>query len=378
MRPTFAVRRRHPTLFRLSYVVVAFLLAVLPPSTTVAGPTAGGIASDNLDYIGHVPFDIGTATGARLVGHHLYVTSFRALSIYDVRRPLDPRLVSTTPIGLKYQNEDVATDGRILLFSESSPSDVLHVWDVEDKSNPREIAQLSGAGDHTMSCILRCQWGYGSDGAIVDLRDPTRPRLVGDWTENVGLRNGSHDVEEFRDGFVLAASYSEPFLLLDVRRPTSPKILASGPAPGGRGWWYHAAAWPRRGRDSFVIMEAEGTAAPIMSFDARTWRETRSFTQIDSYAVGDDGNYLNGRSPQKGESSHWFDVHPNFREGGLIAVAWYSHGTRIVRLTKAGKFSEVGYFLPYGGITYAAYWVGDDVIYSIDHTRGIDILRLNP
>ncbi|MGH2748988.1 MAG: hypothetical protein ACRDKB_13860, partial [Actinomycetota bacterium] len=53
--------------------VLALALAGLQPAG--AGPTAGGFASDNVEYVGYVPFQVGTATGAKVVGKFLYVTS---------------------------------------------------------------------------------------------------------------------------------------------------------------------------------------------------------------------------------------------------------------------------------------------------------------
>lgn len=352
--------------------LLAFVTALTPAA---AGPTAGGIASDNIEYIRHVPFDAVTATGARVIGKYMYVTSWRNFSIYDISDPLNPQLLSTRPFGFAFENEDVATDGKIMLFSESLPRSILHIWDVEDKSNPQEIAQLPGAGDHTMSCILRCRWGYGSDGAIVDLRDPHSPKLAGDWVKMVGITRGNHDVEEFKNGFVLTTPYEEPFHLLDVRDPLKPKVLATGAPPPTLDWWYHSTRWPRAGADDFIVMEGEGTKGPLLTFDATKWKKTHTFTKIDEFTVEEGGNYLNGRSDSDSEGSHWFDDHPKFRNGGLLAAGWYSHGTRIVEVSSKGKMKEVGYFLPYAGSTFASYWITDEVIYGVDLNRGIDILR---
>lgn len=283
-------------------------------------------------------------------------------------------MLSTTPFGFKFENEDVATNGNILLFSESLPLNILHVWDVEDKSNPVQIAQLPGAGDHTTSCILKCRWAYGSDGSIVDLRNPAKPELVGDWVKQVGITRGNHDVEEFKNGFVLTTPIEEAFHLLDVRNPLKPKIVALGAPPGTFDWWYHSTAWPNEGTDDFVIMEGEGDNGPLITFDATHWRKTRTFTKIDEFTV-ESGTYLDGRSHQKGESSHWFDPHPAFDDGGLLAAGWYSHGTRILKVDGTGKFKEVGYFLPWAANTFASYWITPEVIYGVDLNRGIDILR---
>lgn len=48
---------------------------------------------------------------------------------------------------------------------------------------------------------------------------------------------------------------------------------------------------------------------------------------------------------------------------------------RFVEVDPKGAITEVGYFLPAGGSTIASYWITDDIVYSIDLVRGIDILR---
>src|SRR5688572_16408842 len=153
----------------LTLVVTAL---ALPPAA--AGPTQGGVTSDNVEYLKHINFEVGTATGMKVIGKYLYITSWKTFSIYDISDPLAPEQLSQTPFGFKFENEDVATNGDILLFSEQLPQNVLHVWDVEDKTNPVEIATLPGGGGHTSDCILDCKYSYSSTGVIVDLRQPTK------------------------------------------------------------------------------------------------------------------------------------------------------------------------------------------------------------
>ena len=119
----------------------------------------------------HVPFEVGTATGARTFKvkgkEYLLVTSWKSFSIYDLKDPLNPALVGTpTPFGFKFENEDVSTNGRIMLFSEELPSNILHVWDIQNLAAPREIATLAGSGGHTHSCIFDCKYSLGRNGVI--------------------------------------------------------------------------------------------------------------------------------------------------------------------------------------------------------------------
>ncbi|HVF54441.1 MAG TPA: hypothetical protein VNC78_12670 [Actinomycetota bacterium] len=363
-------------------VLAALLLAVvagLPSVTPVAaGPTAGGMTSDNVEYLKHIPFEAGGPSGARLLGKHLYVAGFKNFSIYDIADPENPELLSITPTGFQFPNEDVDTNGKILLIQEETPRGMLHIFDVEDKQNPAKLAEFE-AGDHTFSCVLDCQWAYGGYGSIIDLRDPENPSRAGNW--GYSPSSPSFDVTEVSPGIVLTAS--RPLRLLDARKdPAAPKTVAYGHAPDDR--LMHAARWPDGGKDDFVLVTGETPfsvrcdedSSAFMTFDARRWKKSKTFSMIDEYRMTN-GTYVDGRPPANviGCSALWFDDHPDFSDGGLVAAAFLEHGVRVLSVDPRGKISEVGWFEPHGGSVVASYWLSADVIYAIDAVRGIDILR---
>ena len=371
---------------RLAAAAAAALFLVSPGAG--AGVSSGGIASDNVQYVSTVPFDAGTAWGARLVGKNLFVAGYRHFSIYDVSDPLSPQLLSTTPTPTLLNGEDVDTNGKILLLTMSSPAtNALLVYDVEDKSLPKLIGTLEGAGDHTMTCLMSCRWTYGSNGTVVDLRKPAQPKIAGSWRDDLGLRF-VHDVTEVAPGRVLIASR---FLMyLDARKdPTTPKVLATGYTDENlviTTQTKHAGStrWPRHATDDFVLFAGESPfhtqcndgAATLSTWDATKWRRTRSFEKLDDFRV-QNGSYTDGSPPAGalGCTPLWFDDHPRFHNGGLIASAWAEHGTRILEVDRRGQISEEGWFVPFAGEAAAAYWIANDVVYSIDFNRGIDILR---
>lgn len=370
-------------------VAAAAAVLCLLSTGASAGVTPGGITSDNVQWVSTVPFDAGTAWGARLVGDHLYVASYRHFSIYDVSDPLQPQLLSTMPTPTLLNGEDVDTNGKILLLTMSSPArNSLLVYDVEDKSLPKLIATLDGAGDHTISCLMSCRWAYGNNGVVVDLRKPAQPKLVGSWRDELGLRF-VHDVTEVAPGRVLIASRYMKYL--DARKdPTDPKLLATGYTDEHLAITTQAkhagsTRWPRQATDDFVLFAGESPfhaqcnegAATLSTWDATRWQRNRTFEKIDDYQV-QNGTYMDGSPPAGalGCTPLWFDDHPKFRNGGLIASAWAEHGMRILQVDSRGQIRERGWFMPFAGEVAAAYWLNDDIIYSIDFTRGIDILRL--
>jgi hypothetical protein len=73
---------------------------------------------------------------------------------------------------------------------------------------------------------------------------------------------------------------------------------------------------------------------------------------------------------------HWFQEHPTFRNGGLVAISEYEDGVRFLQIGADGSIKEQGFFLSLGSSSSSPKWAGkDDVLYSIDYQRGIDILR---
>src|SRR5687767_511992 len=96
---------------RLALFVTTLALIVGAPGAT-AGPGTHGVASDNVEHVAFIPFEVGTATGAKVIGKHLYVTSWKSFSIYDISDPLDPQQLSQTNFGFKFENENVSTNGE--------------------------------------------------------------------------------------------------------------------------------------------------------------------------------------------------------------------------------------------------------------------------
>ncbi|MGH2695062.1 MAG: LVIVD repeat-containing protein [Actinomycetota bacterium] len=367
-------------------------LAVLLAGVVVpadAGPSHGGISSNNVEFIRHIPISID-GVGGRVVGKWFYTNDQNKIMIFDISKPEDPQLTGVLPMPQEwlFSREDLDTNGEILIMPNTAgagsvPPDglgTLYVIDVEDKSNPQIVGTAPG-GQHTQSCILDCRWAYGSDGAIHDLRNPAKPkRLKKKWGEGLPAQGG-HDVEEIAPGIVLTAT--QPIMLLDVRKnPTEPKLLALGANDDGR--FIHTVRWARGTKDKFIVAGGETNFrarcgennGAFMTWDASNWRKTRTFNMIDEYRMKN-GTYTDGNPTvnQGGCSSHWLEPHPDFRNGGIVAVAFFEHGTRFIDVSPTGKIKEIGYFMPWAGSTGAAYWVTDKIVYAVDYNRGIDILR---
>jgi hypothetical protein len=363
-------------------VFLATLALMATGSAPVAAGPTDGFSSDNIEFVKQVPLE-GTAAAARVLDDRLYLTTYRSFSIYDISDPLDPVELSSNPLSIQASNEDVDTNGTIMLISAEVPIGRLHIWDVEDATNPTEIAVLDGAGEHTTTCILDCKLAYGARGSVIDLSVPSAPKVIGNWMSGLPDLNGNnvHDVTEVRPGIVLTSS--NPMMLLDARKdPVRPQVLAVG--TGALHGLYHSNLWPQRGRDRFSLLSTEGgtmsgicdtTSGSFSVWDMKRRRQTRSFQLVDSFAM-DNGTHIDGKAaPGLGCSAHWFDAHPRFSNGGLVVMAGYAHGARLLEVSPTGKISEVGHFMGHAAETWVTLWADPEVIYSIDFKRGLDILR---
>ena len=362
-------------------------------TTASAGPSPGGYSSDNIEWVTHVPFNGPTATGANFIkdgkDQYMVVTGWHNFVIYNIHDPEAPQQLAIEPFGFKFENEDVATNGEIMLFSETLPQSNLHVYDIEDKTNPVLLATVPGAGDHTTECILDCKFAYGSEGTITDLRNPAKPKLLKEkWSDGQPPMGSTHDVTEVAPGIVLTST--DPMLLLDARKdPVHPKFLAQTSKEGykSNGLPFHSNLWPRNMKDRFVIAGgetccgaeqcSEDQAASFSTWDTSQWKKTGELTVIDQWwayqgTITDGGGVA---SAPFGCSPHWFTTHPDWKNGGLVAVGWYNSGTRLLDVDSKGKIKEAGYFLPAAGGTSGAYFVNDEIIYAVDYQRGIDVLR---
>ena len=372
---------------KLLALCAALLMGFTAIPSAGAGPSAGGLASDNVEWIEFVPFDFGTASGASIIGKYMYVTSWRNFSIYDISDPLSPQNVANVPFGFKFENEDVDSNGEIMLFSEELPNADLHIWNVEDKSNPVEMSVLEGAGQHTMSCLENCKWAYGSDGNIVDLRDPQNPKLLPNkWTDGLVI-SSPHDVNEVAPGRVLTSS--DPMIVLDTTNPAKPKAIASSAANGE---FIHSSKWPSKGRDRFALSTGEtwvpgadiqcnSSSGGFTTWDTTGYQKGDAFKKVEVYRppastnTAEDGHLPAGTT--FGCSTHWFEHHPTFRNGGLVAVTFFNHGLHFLRVDSKGHISNEDWFIPHGGNSAAVEWVNKRIVYAIDLQRGFDVLRYN-
>ena len=377
---------------RLLLVALLLLGASLPVAD--AGPGVGGITSDNVEFIRHIPI-AQDGVGGRVIGDYFYANDQNKIMIFDIKNPEDPQMVGTLPMPQEWllSREDLDGNNSVIVVPNNvtasadgqvrSETNALYIINVEDKTNPVIVGTLPGAGSHTSSCVLNCKYVYNSNGQIIDIRDPSHPKLLKSKWGDGKIAQSGHDVEEIAPGIVVTAT--NPIMLLDARKdPTRPKLIAQS-APIQDVSVMHSVRWANNGKDTMFVAGTEKVIKPrcggttdghLMTLDASNWRKTHTLGPVLDRHYETNGTYIDGKPAANTScSSHWLELHPTFHNGGLAAHSRFDHGVRFMDISSKGKISEIGYFLPWAGQSGAAYWVTDRIVYSLDYNRGIDIIK---
>jgi hypothetical protein len=403
--------------------------------TAIAGSANGSglgyYASDNVTFVKNIR-EAADGVGGRVVGDKLYVTSTKDLQIYDISDPTNPVRQGLTTVDVEFENEQVPTDGKILGISAQTSSvttqalpcladleasrGCLLLFDVRDATAPKLVQSIKSAGDHTSTCIevagQTCAYMYGSSGSVSDIRtaltDPTpitesrtnwitalhsQLRAQG-WAGTLPTR--THHQTEVRPGVLMTASV--PQMLVSVNAadggsPEAPKLLAFAShlaAPDNPTRFVHSVEWPQAGASKILLSGGETNVEPRCGEDNGAFStftvaagnsSAPRFSYADQYKLKE-GTYTDGNTPvggyKLGCSVHWFEQHPSFRDGGLVALSAYESGTRFLDIAPDGSITERGFFLPLDSSASAPHWAPDGrTLYVIDYLRGIDVLTFD-
>lgn len=167
-------------------------LIMVLAATLLDGDPANNFFDEKKDVIRYNPEGLlSGATHAYMAGTHLYVVSTAGLSVVDVTDPFHPRLlVRPTPgvlrdprkIAFQFQHAFVTDADGVKVFSLGTPS---------PSSAPTLIATLPLA--HAEGLYAARTYLYVADGpdglAIVDIKNPARPRLHSRYTADGALND---------------------------------------------------------------------------------------------------------------------------------------------------------------------------------------------
>lgn len=403
---------------RVPFVIAALALAAsITPARAVPPVLAGALASDNVDFLLNLP-DV-PAIGARIVtvtdglfpGTYLYVTTSQGLRIYDVTLGIP---VPAGALQLPHvENENVDTNGKILLISADhafGQPNMLYVIDVSNPHAPLLTGVLPfGRSGHTVTCIQDCTYAFVSSPGftVVDLRNPTSPKELARLSTP---RGGVHNFWVDAAG-IAWASASDGLVAYDVRPEVydpstgkAPPLVADqggGPPPGFHDdFIIHNSLRPNAmlptpqqladskidpGEIVYVTEEnwiavSNGLCDDDGQFQTG-WLHTVAgkpvIERIGAFKIGQ-GQLTQGKKPLGAVacSSHWFDWHDN-----VIADAWYEQGLRFLDVSDPRNIRQIGYFMPAVTENWMALYrevssgpTAGLYVYTFDVARGIDVL----
>ena len=401
--------------------------------------SSGGYSSCNMKWIEHINLNGGETIGGKWVAANntFYLDNWETgVYAFDTTNPTAPVLDSSLSLSLgtlatpalisSVENEETATNGKVLILSSTALNEAV-VLDVSNPKAMKEIATVPSGPGHTQTCLDDCAWDYGStpnvnenggiltQPTIIDLANPSAPVLSAkSWDAVINPSIYYHNVTEIHPGLVATAS--NPVYFLDTTDPANPTPMFNLPmspaepepaaqGPSQSGHLGHSVQWPNQGQDQFFLGQSEGAyvgrceefpadGRTLYSYDTTGWQTTHNFRLAGAYTLqmGDADQGSNGGvqlvdsngSPStvavgtpEGCSTHWFDINSTFKNGGLLAMASFSFGVRLLNVTSSGQIEQVGWWVPSGvSDTVGVYWVGPRTLYALDfETGGLDVIE---
>jgi hypothetical protein len=380
----------------IGWISAAILLALAAPAA--AQDTLPGVmqASPGVTPVATLP-EPGVVS-ARAKGNFLYVSTISGVSIYDITDPRAPNRVGRVDLP-NAQNEDVDVGDGILLVSDDPHGwrGLLHVVDVRDPTRPRVVGRLRtwtrgifakgpraedqprkrGIG-HTATCIDGCRWAYlaGSTAGIdiVDLRNPARPRIAGRFAAREAAGgNGTHDVEQDSRGIAWITGGGGT-AGYDVSNPLRPRLLYSTGRSARRG--------PLNGLIHHNSQRLPGRVMAVTEEDFAD--RCRSSGSFQTWRFGRRGRmsvldtFEVERDPWSRLicSAHWFDI-----RDGLVAQGFYEAGLRLLDVSDPSNIRQVGFWAPQDGMIWAAVFAPTDAtgstVYAVDHNVGVQVVAID-
>jgi hypothetical protein len=391
----------------LSLFALAAVAAVANPAPAAAlePPLA---ASSNVRLVTHIP---GTAAGMTFKDHYAYVSGWAGITVLDIAKADSPQVAGVLPLP-HFENEDVDLCGdTLLVVNDRATRDVGSMMYVISLANPTApvvsaILPLgltgSGRGSGHIANFVKADcsqaWVDGGDLVeVVDLSIPSAPRSLGKFESAASMSDAfkvTHDTELDSTGTLWSVGGGGAAGYRLTANPLAPQLLGTTGTAGRNPSPYNDFILhnsQRRGKTLLVTEEdyidtdevppggcrgqgkfetwdlsglSKGTIAPL-----GTWE-----TELNGMFTG---GAVDSKAPVTVNcSSHWFDA-----KAGIAAVGWYEQGVRFLDYRAPAAITQVGYYIPPNGSTWAAYWSPTDpkgeIVYTADAYRGVDVLRID-
>ncbi|MEU0571353.1 hypothetical protein ABZ297_38980 [Nonomuraea sp. NPDC005983] len=395
-----------------------------------------GKASPNVKLVANIPkqapFKTSEAYNSDLAfqGDYAYQGNFHGFTIYDIRNPAKPAVVSR--VSCYGAQNDVSVKGNLLFLSvdESLSSDSckasprstadkvwegIRIFDITDKARPKYIKSVRTAcGSHTHTLVPDTAGtsvylyvsSYGPGDAYpncrpphdkisivkVPLDKPTKAKVVstpvlfpdGGTERQDGLltpTSGCHDITVFPQKNLAAGACMGDGILMDISDRERPKVTARVTDTNFAFW--HSATFNNTGTKIVFTDELGGGSSATCNKEVGPDHGADAIYDIEDGQLVKKAYYKIPRYQTSAENcvAHNGSLIP-VKGRDIMVQAWYQGGVSIWDFTDSTKPAEIGYFdrgpvkpRDLGGSWSAYYYNG--YIYSSDIQKGLDVLRIS-
>src|SRR3954463_15189133 len=351
-----------------------------------------------------------SAAGMNFKDHYAFVSGWTGVTVLDIAQPASPQVVGVLPLP-HFENEDVDLCGNLLLVVNDREAkdlgSIMYVVSIATPTAPTVLAILplgltgSGRGSGHIANFVKpdCTqaWVDGGDMVeVVDLTVPTAPTSLGKFQSAASLSDAfpvTHDTELDSTGTVWSVGGGGAAGYRLTANALAPQLLGATGTAGRNPSPYNDFILhnsQRRGKTLLVTEEDYIDTDEVPPGGCRgqgkfeTWDLSRlgkgAITPQGTWETELNGMFTGGAVDSKAPvtvncSSHWFDA-----KDGVAAVGWYEQGVRFLDYRTPTDISQVGYYIPANGSTWAAYWSPTDpngeIVYTADAYRGVDVLKI--
>ena len=397
--------RRPLWLLALAGVVAALNAFPASSESLVVEPPLA--VSSNVELVAHVP---GSAAGMVFKDHYAFVSGWGGITVLDIAQADAPQVAGALPLP-HFENEDVDLCGNTLLVvNDREARDlgaIMYVISVANPATPTVSAVLplgltgSGRGSGHIANFVKTDctqaWVDGGDHVeVVDLTVPSAPRSLGKFESAASLSDAfkvTHDTELDSTGTLWSVGGGGAAGYRLTANPLAPQLLGTTGTAGRNPSPYNDFILhnsQRRGKTLLVTEEDYIDTDEVPPGGCRgqgkfeTWDlsglNKGQITPLGTWETELNGMFTSGAVDSKAPvtvncSSHWFDA-----KDGVAAVGWYEQGVRFLDYRTPTDITQVGYYIPVSGSTWAAYWSPTDpngeIVYTADAYRGVDVLRI--
>src|SRR6266540_4779528 len=390
----------------VSLLALAVGVVVMPAAGSAALPPPLANSS-NVQLLANIP---GSAAGINFKDNYAYVSGWGGITVLDIAKPDSPQLVGALPLP-HFENEDVDLCGNTLIVVNDRVTrdlgSLMYVVSIANPTSPFVIGILplgltgNGRGSGHIANFVKpdCSQTWVDGGnlvEVVDLTIPSAPKSLGKFESAASLSDAfkvTHDTELDSTGTVWSVGGGGAAGYRLTADPLAPQLLGTTGTAGRNPSPYNDFILhnsQRRGKTLLITEEDYIDTDEVPPGGCRgqgkfeTWDLSRlnkgAITPLGTWETELNGMFTGGAVDSKAPvtvncSSHWFDA-----KDGVAAVGWYEQGVRFLDYRTPTQITQVGYYIPASGSTWAAYWSPTDpngeIVYTADVYRGVDVLRI--